>query len=284
MSLVIWAGGRLREETEPVIGATDHGLMVGDGVFETCEVTGLGAFALTRHLHRLESNERALGLVPVPEDEVRAAVATVLEACDPAAGRLRITVTGGPGPMGSGRGDAEPTLVVIAGPARQSADARVVRVPWVRNERSAIAGLKTTSYAENVVALARAVAAGADEALFANTRGELCEGTGSNVFVELDGELLTPSLASGCLAGISRALLLEWAADAGLPVREVAPSELPYGVLDDVTDGRGALALTSSTRHVSPVLSLDRVELRVGEVSIAARELFLRRAAADVDP
>ncbi len=284
MTLVIWAGGCLRDESEPVIGATDHGLMVGDGVFETCEVTGGRAFALTRHLQRLEANARALGLAPVPTDEVRSAVAAVLDAGGAALGRLRITVTAGPGPMGSGRGDSAPTLVVVAGPGRAAATARVVRVPWARNERSAIVGLKTTSYAENVVALARAVAAGADEALFANTRDELCEGTGSNVFVELDGELLTPSLESGCLAGISRALLLEWAAQDGLPVREVDPAHLPYRILDDISAGRGALALTSSTRHVAPVVSLDGVELAVGAVSRAARELFRERAALDVDP
>jgi len=284
MTLVIWAGGRLRDESEPVIGATDHGLTVGDGVFETCEVTGGGAFALTRHLQRLEANARALGFAPVPTDEVRSAVAAVLDAGGSTLGRLRITVTAGPGPMGSGRGDAAPTLVVVAGPGRTAATARVVRVPWARNERSAIVGLKTTSYAENVVALARAVAAGADEALFANTRDELCEGTGSNVFVELDGELLTPSLESGCLAGISRALLLEWAAQDGLPVREVDPAHLPYRILDDISAGRGALALTSSTRHVAPVVSLDGVQLAVGAVSQAARELFRVRAALDVDP
>lgn len=284
MSLVIWAGGRLRQESEPVVGATDHGLTVGDGVFETCEVTGDRAFALTRHLRRLAANARALGLAPMAEDEVRSAIATVLAACDASVARLRITLTGGPGPMGSGRGDARPTLVVVAGPGRAAATARAIRVPWVRNERSAVAGLKTTSYAENVVALARAVAAGADEALLANTRGELCEGTGSNVFVELDGELLTPGLNSGCLAGISRALLLEWAGQDGLPVREVASAELPYRMLDEISAGRGSLAITSSTRHVAPVISLDGVELTVGVVTRAARELFDTRAALDVDP
>jgi branched-chain amino acid aminotransferase len=284
MSLVIWAGGRLRQESEPVVGATDHGLTVGDGVFETCEVTVGRAFALTRHLRRLESNARALGLVPAPEDEIRSAVEAVLAGFDASVGRLRITLTGGPGPMGSGRGDAGPTLIVVAGPGQGASTARAVRVPWVRNERSSVAGLKTTSYAENVVALAHAVSAGADEALLANTRDELCEGTGSNVFVELDGELLTPGLESGCLAGISRALILEWAAQDGLPVREVAPAELPYRVLDEISAGRGGLAITSSTRHVAPVVSLDGVELAVGVVTKAARELFRTRAALDLDP
>ena len=103
-------------------------------------------------------------------------------------------------------------------------------MPWTRNERSATAGLKTTSYAENVVALAHAKERGGIEAVFANTRGELCEGTGTNVFVVVDGELLTPPLESGCLAGITRELTLEWCRAEGLAVREQA---LPLSVLAD---------------------------------------------------
>jgi branched-chain amino acid aminotransferase len=78
---------------------------------------------------------------------------------------------------------------------------KVSVVPWTRNEYSAVAGLKTTSYAENVVALSYAHDRGASEAIFANSQGALCEGTGSNIFLALDGQLITPTLASGCLAG-----------------------------------------------------------------------------------
>ena len=73
----------------------------------------------------------------------------------------------------------------------------VVTVPWTRNEHGATAGLKTTSYADNVIALAHAVERGGSEAIFANTAGNLCEGTGTNVFYVVDGELRTPTLASG---------------------------------------------------------------------------------------
>ena len=83
-------------------------------------------------------------------------------------------------------------------------------VPWRRNQHGALTGVKTTSYAENVVALAAARAAGVGEALLANTAGELCEGTGTNVFCVLDGVPCTPPLSSGCLAGVTRALVLAW--------------------------------------------------------------------------
>ncbi|UZN05114.1 aminotransferase class IV [Cellulomonas sp. S1-8] len=287
MDLAIWAGGRLRAPDEPVLTAVDHGLTVGDGVFETCAVRHGAAFALTRHLARLQTSARGLGLPPLPMDEVREGVRAVLDAAGEHAGRLRITVTGGPAPMGSHRyapDEQRPTVVVVAGPATATDVARVVRVPWVRNERSPLAGLKTTSYGENVVALARARAHGADEALLADTRGRLCEGTGSNVFVETGGELLTPALETGALAGITRELLLLWGSQAGLPVREARPDELPWEVLDDVVGGTAHLALTGSIRNVTPVVSLDGTDLAPGPLSVAAHRLFLARLDDDVDP
>lgn len=281
--VVLWADGRLRRADEAIATGVDHGLTVGDGVFETCAVYGGQAFALTRHLRRLARSAAGLGLPEPDEDEVRAATQAVLAAA-PDAGRLRITYTGGPGPLGSNRLPApeqRATLVVLAGPAVRAETSRVVRVPWVRNERSAVAGLKTTSYAENVVALAAAYRQGADEAVLANSRDELCEGTGSNVFVERDGELLTPPLDSGCLAGITRELLLEWAAEAGLPAREAV---LPYAVLDDVAAGQAHLLLSGSIRNVSPVVSLDGSDVAAGGLSLEAQRLFQARLADDLDP
>jgi branched-chain amino acid aminotransferase len=287
MSIVIWSGGRLRDEDEAVVTAVDHGLTVGDGVFETCAVHDGRAFALTRHLRRLERSATGLGLPAPDEDGIRAAVDAVLAAGGADMGRVRITVTAGPGPLGSNRlpaGSERQTVVVVAAPATTARTARVARVPWVRNERSAVAGLKTTSYADNVVALAYAAERGADEALFANTVGELCEGTGSNVVVEVDGELVTPPLSSGCLAGITRELMLEWCAADGMPVRESAPGELPLEVLDHVLAGNAALAITSSTRNVQPVASLDGTDVAAGDLSLQAQKLFEARLADDVDP
>lgn len=287
MSVVIWSDGALREPTDPLVTGVDHGLTVGDGVFETCAVYDGQAFALSRHLRRLRRSALGLGLGEPDDAEVRTAVQAVLDAAGPDAGRLRITLTGGPGPLGSHRfapDEQRQTLVVLAGPATRAEVSRVVRVPWVRNERSAVAGLKTTSYAENVVALAEAYRQGADEAVLANTVGELCEGTGSNVFVERDGELLTPPLSSGCLAGITRELLLEWGAQDGLPVREAEPGELPYTVLDDVASGRAQLLLSGSIRNVSPTVRLDDVDVVPGPLSLQAQRLFQEHVGRDLDP
>ena len=287
MGVVIWFDGMLRDEREAVATAVDHGLTVGDGVFETCGLVEGRAFALTRHLRRLERSATGLGLAAPDEDEIRAGIDAVLARGGAALGRVRVTVTGGPGPLGSNRaapGTGRQTVLVVAGPAVRPETARAARVSWVRNERSAVAGLKTTSYAENVVALASAVARGADEALLANTVGELCEGTGSNVFVERGGELLTPSLATGCLAGITRELILEWGREAGLPVREARAGELPFTILDDVATGGARIALSSSVRNLVPVVKLDGVDVTAGPLSLEAQRLFQAKAEAEVDP
>ncbi|MFC7022373.1 aminotransferase class IV [Promicromonospora thailandica] len=280
---VIWAEGRMVAPGDPALSAVDHGITVGDGVFETCAVLDGQAFALTRHLARLERSAAGMGMAPLDLRTVRDGVDAVLVGA-PDAGRLRITVTDGIGPLGSGRSEGPQTVVVAATPAVVLPTGRAARSPWTRNENSAVAGLKTTSYAENVVALNDAITKGADESVFANTRGDLCEGTGSNVFLEIDGELVTPPLSVGCLAGITRELLLEWGAEAGLPVREAKDGELPFSVLDRVAAGEARMLLTGSVRNVQPTVWLDGADLEIGELSAAARDLFERNMRERIDP
>src|SRR5262245_44334552 len=103
MSIVIWADGRLVGQDGGALSGVDHGITVGDGVFETCTVLGGQAFALTRHMQRLARSATGLGLEAPDEAKVRDGVATVLAESGPIEGRLRITVTAGIGPLGSGR-------------------------------------------------------------------------------------------------------------------------------------------------------------------------------------
>jgi branched-chain amino acid aminotransferase len=274
---VVWLDGRLVARADAVVSAFDHGLTVGDGVFETLKVTDGRPFALTRHLARLRRSLAGLGLALDRGDhELAGAVDALLEATDATRARLRITVTGGDAPLGSGRGGGRPTVVVALGAlAEVPATTEVVTVPWRRNEHSAVTGLKTTSYAENVVALARAAQAGASEALLANTAGHLCEGTGSNVFVAVGGRLLTPPLPSGCLAGITRELVLE-------VVPEAEEADLPMDVLERADE----VLLTSSTRDVQAVRCVDGRPL-AGAPGPWAREALARfagLAAVDHDP
>ena len=264
----VWINGELLSDpTAPAVRVTDHGLTVGDGVFEAIKVVDGLPFALTRHLERLARSARGLGLPDVDDDAVRRGVAAVLADQELPLGRIRITYTDGPSPLGSGRGDAAPTLIVVADSMKASSPTTAVAtVPWPRNERGALAGLKTTSYAENVIALARAHERGASEAIFTNLAGNLCEGTGSNVFYVVDGELRTPTLASGCLAGITRALVLEWY--GGTEIDE------PIEVVDRASE----IFLVSTTRDVQGVSRWDDRELPApGPVTTKVAELWRQR-------
>ena len=276
----VWVNGSLVEEDERSLSALDHGLTVGDGAFETCKVIDGEIFGRTRHLRRLERTLAGLGLTGFDADRLDEGIDAALAAAGPMPlGRIRWTVTGGVGPLGSDRNTTALTYVIGLVPAKPlPSHARVATVPWTRNEQAATAGLKTTSYADNVIALARAREHGADEAVLRNTRGELCEGTGSNVFVVQDGVILTPPLESGCLAGITRAVTIEWCREAGLEVRE---QTLPGEAL--VTSDEAFL--TNTMRDVQPIATVDGDSLAEEmPVTAQAAAIFAERVAERMDP
>ncbi|QWC85298.1 aminotransferase class IV [Nocardioidaceae bacterium] len=274
-----WLDGELHDDASLArVSLLDHGLTVGDGIFESVAVYDGSPFALSEHLDRLLRSAAAMEM-PTPDTSLlREAIDALLareaatEGTTPLA-RLRLTYTAGEAPMGSDRGDGPPTYAVVHGPvAPQPAAAPVVTVPWRRNEQGALAGVKSTSYAENVLALRRARQAGAAEAVFGNTAGLLCEGTGSNVFYVVDGEIRTPTLVSGCLAGVTRALALTWLREDGaVPVVEV---DAPLEVLHEADE----VFLTSTFRDVQAVTAVDGRPVPPGEVVRHAIRVWASRA------
>ncbi|CAB4903078.1 MAG: 4-amino-4-deoxychorismate lyase [Actinobacteria bacterium] len=262
-------GGSLIGNEVNSINPADRGFTVGEGVFETVVVREGQPFALERHLARLVNSARILRLAEPDLTVIRAAVQSAVAANVKVIGdlgRLRITYT-------AGQLDQIPTLMVTCtAQAPWPDNTSAITVPWIRNERSSISGAKSTSYAENVVALAAARDAGAAEALFANSVGNLCEGTTSNVFLVLDGEVLTPTLSSGCLAGVTRELVIEW-----FNVKEV---DLPFDALFDAQE----IFLTSSTRGIHPVVRIDQRHLDIGTITAQLRAQFAALAAQNVNP
>ena len=268
----IWLNGALLDD-EATVSPLDHGLTTGDGVFETIKVENGRPFAVRRHLERLVRSAVGLGL-PAPDV---AAIETGIEAVvEPGMqfARLRITYTGGVSPLSSDRGTSGPTILIATQEIeRPSATSAIVTVPWVRNERSAVAGLKTTSYAENVRALAYAKERGGSEAIFANTIGNLAEGTGANIFCVYDGELVTPTLDSGALAGVTRGLILEWfgGVERDVPLEQLFQAE--------------EIFLTSTTRDVQGIHRVDDRELPApGTITAQVAKIFAERSAAEPNP
>lgn len=247
----IWINGRILPLDEARISPFDHGFLVGDGVFETLVARNGKPFTAVRHWDRLVRSCDAMGITAPPFELFIAAIADVMDANQLRDARLRITVTSGDGPLGSDRGHGAPTITVVATPLKPWPPTETaVTVEWTRNERGGLAGIKSTSYGENARALASAKARGAGEALLANTRGELCEGTGTNLFIIEGTTVKTPPLSSGCLAGVTRALVIEACQAAHIAVYEVA---MPLSILQTCDEA----FLTSSTRDVHPLAAID---------------------------
>ena len=265
----VWFNGRLGPSDQAMIPAVSPGMQVGLGVFESLSVVRGEAFALTRHLRRLANSANIVGItVPYSDVDLRAAVVAVITAA-PEATKIRITV--------SDCGPGHPPTVVVNGVAQADwpPTARLITSPYVRNERAPSMGAKIASYADNVLAAAAARSAGADEAVLCDSRGNLSEGTASNIFLTVDGELCTPSLDNGGLGGMTRELLCEI-------VTVNQRSDL------SLADLRGAqeVFVTSSTRGVHPVASIDGVPVPQcpGLLTSAAAEAYEALQARSLDP
>jgi len=192
--IVSW-NGRLLAEDEVKISPFDGGLLRGEGVFETMRaVDGRVSFWM-RHFSRLRDSAARLSISGPDPEVMERAMAKVLEANNLNVGESRVRLT------------LSENVLITAVPLPASPElCKVVSSSRPINELSPLAGVKVCSYAENMAVLRES---GADEALRPNTRGELCEGCISNVFFVIDGRVHTPSLETGCLPGVARAVLWE---------------------------------------------------------------------------
>lgn len=284
-----WVNDGLINVADAKISVLDHGFTVADGVFETLLVLDGQVFARDLHLTRLAKSASGLGIALPEVSKLNLAIDQVLgahQAMD--FGRLRLTVTSGSGPLGSERSNAEPTLVVtISAQDKWPESTSALLVPWTRNEDSPLAGLKTTSYAENAFALEAAKSRGFSEALYCDTSKRLSEGTGSNVFLVSNGVVVTPSDASGLLRGVTRDLVIKWAGESGIEIeqRDVSSAELWEAQ---------ELFLTSSTRDVLPIANLASLDaslevgnqrtLDVGTVTLKLAEIFQQQRTRNMNP
>lgn len=277
---LVWLNGKLLDTQSAAISPFDHGLLTGDGVFETLVARKGEPFAHTRHYQRLHRSADRMGLETPEADVILEAMRDVLRVNELDLARIRVTVTGGQGPLGSARGHDGQTLLVAASPVpNQPEAAKLFTVPFPRNERGALAGIKTTSYGENVVALHLAKKQGGDEAIFGNLAGNLCEGTGTNIFIVREGQLITPPLEAGCLAGVTRGIVIDLCKKIGVDIQEI---DTPLAELESVEEA----FLTSTLRDVQPIESINGTTLPQvpGPMTTQLAEAFAALVAEDTDP
>ncbi len=269
--------GDLVDASQGSVSVFDHGFTVGDGVFETLKVSNGQPFALTRHLDRLARSAQIVGLPDPDRLQMRNEIAMLLQSDAEPLGeraRLRITYTAGVGPLGSDRLANVPTRVIMWDELAPSAPtAQLAISPWPRPTRAAATGAKTTSYVENVLALRLARESNCTESLLLNDQGLICEGTGSNIFAITNGVITTPPLSDGCLAGVTRQLVVDWF--------DVAEKSMTLVELTKADE----LFLTSTTRDIQPVSQIqDQLFSTTGPITKRLAEEFIARAKADPDP
>lgn len=262
MSERVWCNGDLLDTDELPVSAFDRGLTQGLGLFETILAVDAHPVFLEKHLARHAAGCERLGWLAPEIEEAAAAIGEVLAANGLIRGcaRVRLYQTGGVGALNDLQKGERWLSVVTATPAPEPPrSVSVTFSKWPRNERSALTGLKCASYAENLLALADARRQGFDEVYFLNTRGVVCEAATANLFVVKDGKIVTPPLSDGCLAGITRAWVIEEAARIGMSSEEGTVTRNDLLEADEVF-------LTSATRGPVPVSRLDGREYRVPEI------------------
>ena len=286
-AVIAWANGNFVDPTAALIAPTAYGLTIGAGLFETLAVYHGQIFALDLHLARLATSAQHLGLsAPSSTDLARACQQVAARVTTHPAARMRITVTEGQGPLGilgpvTGIDVSILIQPVTAAPpgAVNATPATALTSKYLINERSATAWHKTTSYLDNTLALRAASIQGAQEAIMFNTAGDLCEGATSNILVDLAGEPVTPALSSGCLPGVTRALLLRGAAQAGRPIRQAAPGELTRHTI-----AGAPMALLGTLRNLQVVAELDGRALPVSAVLGDYQQMFADQVASNCHP
>lgn len=260
------------------ISVLDRGFLYGDSVYETMRTAGGRPVELARHLARLHRSGDGIGLViPWSDEELAGVVAETHAATGNAESYVRVIVTRGVGPlMLDPRASTTPSLVVIVQPLvlptadDYRAGLRVVIVGTTKTQHGIVdPAIKSGNYLGSILALRQAIAEGGDDAILCNATGEIAEGATSNVFFVKDGELATPDLQAGLLAGITREVVCELADELGLPAvaRRVQPDELRAA--DEVF-------MTSSVRGIMPVTRLDGRTIGGGTIGPITARLVQR--------
>jgi branched-chain amino acid aminotransferase len=251
----VWCNKQWYAPEDFPVSLLDRGRMHGLGLFETILAVEGNLVFLNRHLARLTHSCQHLGWdVPLPDLESVMKELLLRNQLEHGRARIRLTFTPGSGAIDDMALGGEPMLSLVATVAGEAGGSVIVNLsPWTRNEHSPLAGLKSLSYAENLIALDQARRSGFEETIFLNTAGLVCEAAMANLFIMKDGAIFTPSLESGCLPGITRQVVIELAGRCHMEARETSISVDDLMAADEVF-------LTSS---ISGIRSVSRIGEKV---------------------
>ncbi len=277
---MVFLNGEMVPRSRAQVSVRDVSFRHGEGLFETLRGRGERAFRTQCHLDRLRASAAALRWrLPWPEAELQQALGAALRANALPESRVRIHAS-----PGAGDGSPpEPVLLVevepfVAVPEEvRQAGVALHLWPYRRSRHGGIlAGAKTASYLENLLARRAAREDGAQDALFVTDEGLVCETACANVFAVLRGEMRTPPLEGGVLAGVTRQVVLETG---------VAGAREDALTLEDL-HAADEIFITSTGVEILPVISLDGARVGKGVPGPVAREMGLlyRRVLDDELP
>jgi branched-chain amino acid aminotransferase len=257
MATLLNVEGRLVPPEQAFVPVMDRGFLYGDSVYEVVRTYGGRVFELGRHLDRMERSAARIGLSLPPRARVESELFRTLDAAGNAESYARIIVTRGEGQFGLSPHLAEGLnrLIFMVRPLELPAPEQYDRGLQMavtrtrRNPPQALdPALKTGNYLNSALALRESHAAGADDALLLDLRGQVTEASTSNVFFVQDGVVVTPPLVLGMLEGVTRGLVIEIARGEGFLVREEPHGPEALAAADEVfvtSTIREAMAVTS---------------------------------------
>ncbi|MFV0415288.1 MAG: branched-chain-amino-acid transaminase [Chthoniobacterales bacterium] len=256
----VYIDGEFFDKAEAKISVFDHGLLYGDGVFEGIRFYSGRVFRLDEHLRRLEKSARAIALsLPFSLKEVEKAVLETIRKNELQDGYLRLVVTRGSGDLGlSPINCPKPSMIIIAAgitlypEEKYQNGLELVTCSTRRTNHGALSPMvKSLNYLNNVLAKLEAINAGAGEGIMLNEQGYVAECTGDNIFIGVNGEILTPPVSSGALAGVTRAVVFEIADELRITIKEALLTRYDLYTADECF-------LTGTAAEVIPAVSLDK--------------------------
>lgn len=274
----IWIDGEWHTRETGKVSVFDHGLLYGDGVFEGIRVYAGKVFKLQEHLDRLYDCAHAVLLdIPMPKAEFGKVIEEATRRFGEQEAYIRPIVTRGNGDLGiDPRNCGRPTMIVIVDgikiwPAeRYEQGLSVITAGTPIPHREALSPrVKSLNYLCHAMAKLEANVAGADEALMMDSSGHVAEGTGQNIFVVKGKVLRTPPLHAGILAGVTRGVVMELAAAAGLRVMEDMLNRFDIYTADEAF-------LTGSASEIAPIRSYDGRSIGSGKAGPVTRDLMAR--------
>jgi branched-chain amino acid aminotransferase len=260
MNLKIYIDGNFHDQAEAKISVFDHGLLYGDGVFEGIRFYNDRVFRLEEHIDRLWDSARAIALdIPMSKSELVAATLETIRQNDLHDGYIRLLVTRGVGSLGLSPDTCRrPSIIIITATIAlypEELYQKGLTMVTCSTRRTPPAALsprvKSLNYLSNILGKLEAQNAGAGEGLMLNEQGYVSECTGDNIFIVKKGEISTPHLSSGILAGVTRAVVFELAAKLGIRALE---REL---IRHDIYTADECF-LTGTAAEVIPAVQLDR--------------------------